>query len=307
MRWLSTVLLSAIFHAHFVSGITGPGGGLVSLKTIVSDWSNKFKYRKYDLAQYREAISTRVTESIEKFRNDQLEAQNIAQKDLEAYMEKFNQLYAKNVAALERQKLAVEDMTKRMEIKRPPQIDDSLEQFRRFYNESMVVGPYEMVNKQWKFTFLDKKTFNKKEPRNLKDPLDTTYFEENLVKQTEKLYEKLQSDWNSVFKTSTDTKRKAKGEKRDRRGKKTGTIEKAMRTAALDLNKIQEELTQNAKQLAVSTQNSIMNTIDKNDVWRETRSLELQLKKLNREGDSPLQNPDLSSSHAIQMLLLSYY
>ena len=54
----------------------------------------------------------------------------------------------------------------------------------------------------------------------------------------------------------------------------------------LDLNKIQEDLALNAKLLALSTQKSIMTTIDKKNIRKERRNLEAQLKKLNREGIS---------------------
>lgn len=238
------------------------------MKNVLSEWSNALKYRKYDLDQYREEISSKVTESIENFRRDQLVAQSAAQKDLDSYMEKFNQMYARNLVTLEKQKIAVDEMRRRMEISRPPNIDDSLEQFRKFYNESIVVGPYEMVSKQWRWSTIEKKTYDPKKPQE-------SLFEESLIKQTERLREMLRNDWIKAFK---DPEKKGKSKRKE------WTIETTVRSAASDLNKLQEDLTLNARQLALSTQNAIMTTIDKKDVRRETRNLEEQLMKLNREG-----------------------
>lgn len=265
----NTILVS-IWLTYGVSSVPFQGSGASFMKNAFSEWSNALKYRKYDLDQYREEISSKVAESIENFRKDQLVAQSVAQKDLESYMEKFNQLYARNLVTLEKQKIAVDEMRKRMEISRPPNIDDSLEQFRKFYNESIVVGPYEMVSKQWRWNTIEKKTFDKKKTQE-------SFFEESLIKQTERLREKLQNDWINAFKGS---------EKRSGSKRKTRTIESTVRSAASDLNKLQEDLTLNARQLALSTQNAIKTTIDKKDVRRETRNLEEQLKKLNREGKS---------------------
>lgn len=236
------------------------------MKGIFSEWSNALKYRKYDLDQYREEISNKVAESIENFRRDQLIAQSVAQKDLESYMEKFNLLYAKNLKSMEKQKIAVDEMRKRMEISRPPKIDDSLEQFRRFYNESMIVGPYRLVGKSWKWNVMDKKSTKPQE----------RIFEESMIKQSERLIEKFQNDWIHLFRNTTNQKGFQQ---------KEGIIERAMRNAVLDLSRIQDDLTSNARLLAVSTQNSIKTTIDKEDVRRETLNLEEQLKKLSSEGE----------------------
>ena len=189
-------------------------------------------------------------------------------------------IYAKNLAALEKQMEAVEDMRKKMEIKRPPKIDDSLEQFRQFYNESVILGPYESVSKHLKFSFVEKRNVSLSQ----KDNLDPIFFEESIVRQTERLRDRLQGDWNNFFKFYTDDRKQTKKVTMKKISKKTGTMEKVMRTAALDLTKIQEDLTLNAKLLAQSTQKSIMTTIDKKNIRQERRNLEAQLKKLNREG-----------------------
>jgi hypothetical protein len=269
MRAIHYTLLVSIWLSYGVSSIPFQGSGANFMKNVLSEWSNALKYRKYDLDQYREEISSKVTESIENFRKDQLVAQSVAQKDLDSYMEKFNQMYARNLATLEKQKIAVDEMRKRMEISRPPNIDDSLEQFRKFYNESIVVGPYEMVSKQWRWSTIEKKTFDPKMPQE-------SLFEESLIKQTERLREMLRNEWINAFKVP---------EKKSKSKRKAWTIETTVRSAASDLNKLQEELTLNARQLALSTQNAIKTTIDKKDVRRETRNLEEQLMKLNREGN----------------------
>ena len=104
------------------------------------------------------------------------------------------------------------------------------------------------------------------------------------MRQTERLRDRLQGDWNNLFKFYTDDRKQAKKVTMKKISKKTGTMEKVMRTAVLDLTKIQEDLTLNAKLLAQSTQKSIMTTIDKKNIRQERRNLEAQLKKLNREG-----------------------
>ena len=263
----SYFVLISIWLTCGVSSISiSGGGGATFVKGIFNEWSNALKYRKYDLDQYREEISNKVAESIEHFRRDQLIAQSVAQRDLESYMEKFNLLYAKNLKSMEKQRIAVDEMRKRMEISRPPKIDDSLEQFRRFYNESMIVGPYRLVGKSWKWNVMDKKSTKPQE----------RIFEESMIKQSERLIEKFQNDWIYLFRNTTNQKGFQQ---------KEGIIERAMRNAVLDLSKLQDDLTSNARLLAVSTQNSIKTTIDKEDVRRETMNLEEQLKKLSSEGE----------------------
>ena len=62
------------------------------------------------------------------------------------------------------------------------------------------------------------------------------------------------------------------------------SLERAFRSAAVDLTKAPEEILNNARNLATSSQSSIRRTIDKSDVRRETRDLEIKLQQLSREG-----------------------
>lgn len=256
----------------------GKGSGIDFVRDLFNEWADEVRYRKYNLNQYKVEISTKVTESIENFRKDQLKVETVAQKDLESYKEKINQLYESNLAALNKQKNAVDEIKKIIQLKRPPKIDDSLEQFKRFYNESIIVGPYERVSKQWKWNILENKTNKelKEYMVNWKERTDPELLEKNVELQIKFLQERFQSDWMSTFKVEKNMQGKEE---------KIGTAERATRNAAQELSKLHEYLTMNARLLALSTHKSIQTTIDKKDARRETKNLEDQLMRLSREGN----------------------
>jgi hypothetical protein len=229
--------------------------GIHFLKETASELSNELRYRKYSLDQYREDISSKVSESIEKFRRDQKDKTLMAERDFELYVEKLDALFRESLIALDLQKRKVEELRRRTVIQRPPNIDDSLEQFKMNYNESIIFGPHEMLRKKWKWNFLSETIVKKNKPRSDCDRMDDSYLERDIEIQIKLLTDRLQ-----------------------------GTIGRVTKTAAEDLSKFQEDLTASAKALAVSRQKSINMTIDKRDFRRETRDLEEQLRELNREG-----------------------
>jgi hypothetical protein len=252
--------------------------GIHFLKETANELSDELRYRKYSLDQYREDISSKVSESIEKFRRDQKDKTLMAERDFELYVEKLDALFRESLIALDRQKTKVEELRRRTVIQRPPNIDDSLEQFKMNYNESIIFGPYEMLRKKWKWNFLSERIVKKNKPRSESDRMDDSYLERDIEIQIKLLTDRLQ-----------------------------GTIGRVTKTAAEDLSKFQEDLTASAKALAVSRQKSINITIDKRDFRRETRDLEEQLRELNREGSLWVANKISSmevSLRAVQDTLL---
>ena len=256
---------------------SGIGEGLPSMlfqktKDVFDDFYNditdEIQFRKSSIEDYQKKISNRVSSSIERFRNDQLRVKSRAEHDLESYMKKLNQLYTENLLSLGKQQKAIQDLSKRKIIQRPAKMDDSLEQFRKFYDESVTMSPYHVARSTWEASWDWMSSFSLLKA---KEGASAEYdqIEKRIEKQIATLTQRMQQGMQEAVETASES---------------AESLERAFRSAAVDLTKAPEEILNNARNLATSSQSSIRRTIDKSDVRRETRDLEIKLQQLSREG-----------------------
>lgn len=235
------------------------------LDNFYGELTEEVRYRKSNIDQYRDEISERVSESIERLRRDQLRAQTRAERDLDSYMKKLNKLYTDNLLSLGKQQKAIQDLSKKKVVQRPAAMDDSLEQFRKFYDESVTMSPYQVAKNFWESSWDFLSTLSPAKSENA----DFMTIEKRIDKQIEALTQRLQSRVQDAVESASEG---------------AENLERVFRNAAGDLTRVPEDIISNARKLAVSSQTSIQKTIDKSDVRRETRDLEVKLKALSREG-----------------------
>jgi hypothetical protein len=228
------------------------------------------------LSQYRDTINNAVGKYIDTFRSDQNQLLIDAQSDFKAYTKAFNQLYEDMSATLLRQQEAV----KALEYKRPRLMDESLENFMQFYNESM--SPFLATHSKH---VSDASTVSKK-----------YLLRRKMIKKNERIVQsfysrfvgsQLRDNWDSMRMSAQETVQNA---------------EDSVRVALDDYHKLQEELALNAKQITIKSQEIIKNTLDKRLVRKETELLKSNLKNLENVGSQWLDEQMLKLDQALKVL-----
>ena len=243
--------------------------------TIYADVTEEARFRRSTIEQYRDEISGRVQATIDRFRNDQLRVQTKAERDLDAYKQKLNRLYQDNLLALDKQRKAVQDLGKRKAVRRPAKMDDSLEQFRKFYDETQLVDPYTVAKSYWEQTWDWLASLAPGTMAVAPVPSDYVQIEKRIERQIDALTGQLQLGVQGAVESASEG---------------VEALERTFRNAADDLRRMPEDVVSSARNVAASTQASIRNTIDKRDVRRETRDLEAKLQELSREGAQWMEN-----------------
>ncbi len=229
------------------------------------------------MSQYRDTISNAIGKYIDHFRADQKQMLLDAQNDFKAYTKAFHQLYEDMSTTLLRQQEAV----KALEYKRPRLMDESLENFMQFYNESMS-------------PFLA--THSKHGKDNYSEVSRKYLLRRKMIKKNERFlqsfYNKfvgshLRDNWDSMRLSAQETVQNA---------------EESVRVALEDYHKLQDELAVNAKQITAKSQEIIKNTLDKSLVRKETELLKSNLKKLENVGSQWLDEQMLKLDQALKVL-----
>jgi hypothetical protein len=260
MLYLIAVVLFGATEGNLLNGAGNP---LVfareAVTTWLHEWSEELKYRKVSIEQYREQISKSFAVSLDRFDRDRETASNRAQQELEAYLSKFDRLYEESNYALKKQQAAIDELNQRRSI-RSPRLDDSLEQFRKFYNETAS-------------TFLQTPKYieasKRKKKRRPSSHVTERLAENSLDRQISKLSDRLKSEWDSVRLSAKEG---------------VNTAENAVRSALLDMTRFQDDLVSNARSFVSASQFSIQSTIDKRTARQELQILQKKLKELEKDG-----------------------
>jgi len=114
-----------------------PVPGIVSL--FLKKISDDVRFHKLSITQYQDQMMTNFKLLVDNFKNDQSETSFKAQREFKAYSRRMERLYKDLSERLESQN-AVLDELNAYKVLRPKQIDESLEQFRRIYNEKILTS-----------------------------------------------------------------------------------------------------------------------------------------------------------------------
>ncbi|KAJ1431481.1 hypothetical protein B484DRAFT_395448, partial [Ochromonadaceae sp. CCMP2298] len=136
MAWLLAMTQMSLF------GLLGllllPSANAVALPFVAglqhfgSTLREEFNFRRNGLEKYREQIQLRTQQNIDQFRSDQRKLLVDARRDLRLYVDQVNAVYAEAVESLQRQRDSLE-----AEYVQSYRIDESLEAFGKFYNETL--------------------------------------------------------------------------------------------------------------------------------------------------------------------------
>jgi len=151
-------LFLSILCCHIITGVVpsffgtnhyihkNNGGGFQSnpLSTIATSFSQfigsineGISYHKSSASQYRAKLRQNVVNIFDRFRSSQSILSQQTQHEFELYMNQLNQIYSDTLASLQQQRNYIKELEKNIP-SRPKQIDESLERFRKFYDESIV-------------------------------------------------------------------------------------------------------------------------------------------------------------------------
>jgi transcription termination factor NusB len=256
-----------------------------SIINTYRDISDELKYRKLSLYQYREQINTKVQASIEKFRKERLEETSTVLQDLNNRINQLQDLYKDSIASFEKQKSEIlkfnEAYELYTEVRRRSPLDDSLESFRKAYNETfenILRSPLATglgIDKIMKS--IDEITHHSPATPGHGFDLsgileDTTDLFNNVLKKKEiydnKLQQQLQGSWETILRSALEGSRAA---------------EMNAQPVINELMRLQDDFSNSIKTITNSTQSSIMNQIMKSGIRNESRLLETRLRRLESE------------------------
>eukprot|EP01039_Chlorochromonas_danica_P000263 gene263-282_t len=209
----------------------------------------EIRYRKSSLEQYRDQITSRIHQSVLSFHTMQHLGWEKTQHELDNYIQRVNQTYVEVLQLLKKQK---DSFTEELNFNyvRPFQIDQSLEDFQRFYNESL-------------FQSLASKLLPS-------DHIPPRLYEFGpLGIQLELLNKKLATSWEGLVQQSQSSR---------------GDAERAVIATLRDLQKLQDDLQNKANKLEATTRELFPQTLSKEDLRKSREAIEKQMKKLEREG-----------------------
>ena len=203
-----------------------------------------------------------IERSLDNFRKDQVKVSKSAEEEVNVYLKKLNALYADAFEQLRIQRAAIDEINSIKPSKSPP-IYDSLDQFKRLYNESLEF----VVN----LPSSSAKHMRNLKPTWLQQPLEPTTEKsiEPFSKRIDRLDKALRKQWDAVV---------------DATHEGSNTADRKVREILSDINNVQEKIQKNAKLLSEISKSKIKSTLSKKEVQEERIALDRQLKKL--ESDS---------------------
>jgi hypothetical protein len=231
-----------------------------------SQLSEEFKYRKSSVEQYQHQLDQKLRKSFEQFRNNQISISNNAANELMIYLNRFNKIYNDTTSSLQLQRNKMNEFEKSF-IRRPRQIDESLDRFKKFYDES-----FNKVTQSFQPTFPWFIRFNIFHFIPFDNSITT---KDPFSNQIDMLQNNLISQLNSLSQMLVDPSIKA---------------DNNIKSLLSEINHFQEELIINANQILKQSQDSIKKTLNKQELLNEKIKLESKLKLLEKNANIWIEN-----------------
>ena len=234
---------------------------------------------------YREDINQRLVATFETFMRRQAAASSDAKRELERMTAQLQNLYTETSDIKLRQERDLAELTRQSLLQRPRSLDESLEAFRRAYNESLesLLPPRQQANKRTHGTRLPARVRGRATPT-----WQTLVIDEPFAKQMEAMRKELVLSWDALLMRTSDV---------------TSQAELAIASRVDNLHRLQGQLVSSAKGVLNTTSASLSLGISSRELSRERRLLEARLRELEREGKAWLdqQVTQLDASiHAVQ-------
>lgn len=238
-------LLIACYIGHIIAIPFFPAG----INRFQKYVREEYKFRKSSIDQYREQIERFWNQSLSSFRTTQNLRYEETKQDLDNYRQRFNLLYINITNTILEQKKWTDIQPK---FTRQKQIDQSLEDFRRFYNETVYQAFVQEREKPTSSFFKRKSLFS-------------TNGSEPFYLQLDYLNKQLTKNWDSLILLSTESRRVA---------------EDSILDSLAEFKKIQDEVILQARLL----ENSTFAASNKRDLRTARAAFEQQLQHLEKDG-----------------------
>ena len=99
------------------------------------------KLRQLSINQYRDRMHKRVINIIEKFGKERMDESSLAIRDINSRLHKLQEVYNQSVVIFEQKQLDVKELNKIInsysKLRKTYKLDESIESFTRFYNETI--------------------------------------------------------------------------------------------------------------------------------------------------------------------------
>ena len=278
-------------------GSTGLGGPLYPFsidlsQSILSEINQEVIMKSRSLNQYRDRVKKRLRDRIEHFM-ERLEISSLrAQQDFNTYRDRFSQMYEESRNILNNQRDILRDLEAGMTA-RPQAIDESLEKFKTLYNDTKIeIEPPKAINK---FTTLLKSIFTPEvEPLMYSSTGKKATFDP-FRKQVEHYTKNLKHNYRNVARVAGDMGKRADQlykESIETTEKKRADLSSGAQ-AIFDQYLVLSGTRGRAQGIGRDNQKSSVTRstkehddtdLLKKDINRERRSVELQLRGLEKDG-----------------------
>lgn len=227
----------------------------------------------------RERINNRIQITVEKFKKDRLDETSQALLEINNYVTKAQDLYKEVLFSIEQQRNELSELNRFMQgydkLRETYNLDESLDQFRKFYNVT-IENSLKSINPKYDSVLsLDKISKSIEDLLKLQK-LDSMQKRETLLhklSERKEVYDmllqtNLMRSWDSILKTSEEASK---------------SIESNTKPTISEFLRFQEDLINELKMIAMQAQNSLKREIIKSNVRNEKKSLEVALRKLEKE------------------------
>ncbi len=206
---------------------------------------------RHSMDKYRQRLYQDFIHSLSKFAQRQNLTEADIEKKLEVYRLKIDLLYTNISSTLNVQKNTLNEIGTKFI--RPTSLDRSFDDFKRFYNESVMQA--------WLNSITEK-------PRSTKVLVDLKDLP--LHEQLEILNKKLTESWDQLVTSSKDTKR---------------LTEMVVQNSTKELIKFHRDLLRNAKLIEDTALEMLPNALSKSELKQLVKDLDSQLKKLEKDSN----------------------
>lgn len=241
---LTIVLAVLISFSCSTGAIKGSKNVFGSITNFRQYFEEEIRYRRSSYEQYRDDIKRRVWNAVENFRHKKTNQKPIKKNQLDFYVEKYYKLYNDTLNEYTQRKQQLKNVQL---YERPNAIDNSLEDFKKFYNASI-------------FNQLQIKA---PAPKSVKIKID----EDSFTKQLEQLQLSISANWESILTSTKASAIKA---------------EEVVKNAMVEFEKINSEINVNSNLL----EDSILHFpgLSKEELKAQAQRIEEQIAKVDRKG-----------------------
>jgi hypothetical protein len=247
------ILLFSYFPGFTISKISAtPYGFYGRIARVVKDACDDMKFRTYSINRYRADFEKMLRGSLERFQLEQNAKSKESRKQLESHMWQMTTIYNETMSALLKQRNLMDEIEK-LDVHRPRMVDESLEHFRKWYDESLapVMNTTSLLvaNKRYKN---DRYSFKAATAYDWLPHVDLTL-----------LNKSLQHSLDIVVKTAYES---------------SMLIEHGVVQAIRELSHLQDDrILKDALQRLKQSQVAVQKTLDKSDFLRERKVFEERL------------------------------